>query len=127
MSATSFTTRVCLVTLVLAGATFLAAPEAKSITYGEPDCADIATNTDCRHPNTVNLTAFGYRGGSRLVSNVRGTGTLLMENAERFIILTAGHVARSFLNSLANGNDVSIGVSFDAKIDVDLPWIGPIA
>jgi hypothetical protein len=127
MSATSFTTRVCLVTLALAGATFLAAPEAKSITYGEPDCADIATNTDCWHPNTVNLTSFGYRGGSRLVSNLRGTGTLLVENADRFVILTAGHNANAFLDRLRDGSDVHIGVSFDAKIDVDLPWIGPIA
>jgi len=127
MSETSFTTRVCLVTLALAGALFLAAPDAKAITYGEPDCEDNATNTGCWHPNTVSLTSFGYRGGSRLVSNTRGSGTLLAENADRFVILTAGHIANTFIERLANGVDAIIGVSFDAKIVVDMPWMGPIA
>jgi hypothetical protein len=127
MSATSFTIRLCLVTLAFAGVAFLAAPDAKAITYGERDCADNTTNTDCRHPNTVQLTQFGYRGGSRLIANGRATGTLLAEDADRFIILTAGHVASGMLDVLQRVPDAEIGVSFDAKIVRDMPWIGVLA
>ena len=126
MSESSFTMRLCLVTLALAGATFLAAPETQAITYGEPDCDDIATNTNCSHPNTVTLVGFGPRP-RRLVSNVRGSGTLLAANADRFVILTAAHVNSFFLSRFETGQITTIGVSFDAKNVIDLPWIGPLS
>ena len=113
MSISSFTVRLCLTTLTLVGAAFLATPEAQAITYGEADCQDNATNTGCRHPSTVSLSSF--RGVS--TAGVRCTGTLLTEDADRFVILTAGHCASEMLERLQDGRDQYIGVSFDAKID----------
>jgi len=108
MSATSFTIRLCLVTLAFAGVTFLVAPEAQAITYGEPDCEDNATNTGCWHPGTVSLSNFP--------SGPKCSGTLLAEDADRFIILTAGHCVSAMLESIQDGRANNIGVSFDAKI-----------
>jgi hypothetical protein len=121
MSGSSVTLRLCLVTLALAGVTFLAAPEARSITYGEPDCIDNRTNTGCLHPNAVSLSGF-YRGAS----TARCSGSLLAENADRFIILTAAHCASTFLHRIQNRGE-PVGVSFDAEIVKDLPHIGPHA
>lgn len=113
MSMKSYTTRFCLITLVLAAVAFGAAPEAQAITYGEPDCQDNATNTGCRHPSTVSLSSFQ----SVSVAAVRCSGTLLAADADRFIILTAGHCVSEMLERLQDGRNEYIGVSFDAKID----------
>jgi hypothetical protein len=125
MTTTSSTARLCLVTLALAGLTFLAAPEAHAVTYGEPDCIDNATNTGCLHPNVVIVGTFRWEGRRyRVVS--RCSGSLLAENEDRFIILTAGHCASSFLYRSQNFGE-TVGVSFDAEIVRDLPRIGPAA
>ena len=112
MSVTSFTIRLCLTALALAGIAFLATPEAKAITFGEADCEDNATNTRCRHPGTVSLSSFQ----SVSAATVRCSGTLLAEDANRFIILTAGHCVSEMLERLQDGRDKQLGVSFDAKI-----------
>ena len=114
MSETSLTMRLYLVTLAFAGVAFLAVSDAQAITFGEPDCIDNATNTGCLHPNTVSLC--GFSGG---VSAFRCSGTLLTENADRIVILTAGHCASGWIS----GNQVGfgLGVSFDAEIVRDRP------
>jgi len=127
MSETAFTTRFFLATLALAGATFLTTLEARAITYGEPDCENNATNEGCRHPNTVQLSTFGPRGGRPLVANSRCSGSLIAKDANRFIILTAGHCGSSFIRRLRDGVDRDLGVTFDAEIIRDLPQIGPVA
>ncbi|MDH3521678.1 MAG: hypothetical protein OEM49_14605 [Myxococcales bacterium] len=112
MTQKAFTARFCLATLVFAGAAFLAVAEAQAITYGEPDCEGNATNTRCRHPGTVSLSSFQ----SVSAATVRCSGTLLAEDANRFIILTAGHCVSEMLERLQDGRDKQLGVSFDAKI-----------
>jgi hypothetical protein len=102
--------RLCLVTLAFAGVTFLATPEANAITYGEPDCIDNRTNAGCLHPNVVSLTSFDGR-----FSTARCSGSLLAEDSERFVILTAGHCASGFLRRINNRGE-RLGVSFDAEI-----------
>ena len=100
--------RLGLAVLVVAGLLVLGTPTARAITYGEPDCEDNATNTGCRHPNTVSLSTFP--------TGPKCTGTLLAEDADRFVILTAGHCVVAMLRHIQNGNATTIGVSFDAKI-----------
>jgi len=119
MTEKSITTRFYLVTMALAGAMFLAVAQAEAVTYGEPDCEDNAANTGCRHPSTVSLSGFE----SVSVAAVRCSGTLLAEDANRFVILTAGHCASEMLERLQDGRNRYIGVSFDAEIDRNgLQW-----
>jgi hypothetical protein len=102
--------------------------EARAITYGQPDCADNATNTDCLHPNTVSLSGFREPQageGASLISFLRCSGSLLSADAERFVILTAGHCASGYLAALQDGSIVDVGVSFDAEIARDLPNVSP--
>jgi len=127
MSATSFTTRHFLVALALAGVAFFSVPEARAITYGEPDCVDNSTNTGCLHPNTVQLTGFRPRGGRPFVGNGRCSGSLIAEDANRFVILTAGHCGTGWIQDLNAGLDLDLGVSFDAEIIRDVPSVGPVA
>jgi hypothetical protein len=108
MSNSPFRARLRLVALALAAVVALAASEARSITYGEPDCEDNATNTGCRHPSTVSLSNFP--------TGPKCSGTLLAEDANRFIILTAGHCAVIMLEWIQKGRANTIGVSFDARI-----------
>jgi hypothetical protein len=98
-----------LTAITLAGVTFLAAPEAQSITYGEQDCIDNGTNTGCRHTNVVSLALFTPYSH---IYTFLCSGTLLEEDADRFVILTAAHCASYFLAHRFQ----SVGVSFDAEI-----------
>ena len=121
--------RLSLAALALVGTAILATPEATAITYGEPDCTDIATNTGCRHPNTVSLSGFRKPTASEdtesLISFLRCSGTLLSKDADRFVVLTAGHCASAYLSGLQDGSLSNVGVSFDALIVRDLPQISP--
>jgi len=101
-------------------AILLGAPNANAITGGEHDCADNANNIDCRHPNTASIS--GFKNG---VSFVQCSGTLLAENSDRFVILTAGHCVKAYLNQLATGGIDTVGISFDAEVTKDLPEYGP--
>ena len=93
----------------------LLAGQAKAITYGTPDCANNATNTGCAHPNTVNLSGF-RPDGNGLLSSIRCTGSLLRNEADWLIILTAGHCVAAYLDGLQSGALAEVGVSFDAQI-----------
>ena len=111
------------------GAAILTAPQADAITYGEPDCADLSENIDCLHTNTVSLSGFrrpapGEETDS-YISFLRCSGSLLSKDTDRFVILTAGHCASAYLSGLQDGSLVDVGVSFDAKIEKDLPQISP--
>lgn len=105
------------------------APDASAITYGEPDCASLSENTDCLHTNTVSLSGFREPAPDEVadsyISFLRCSGSLLSKDANRFIILTAGHCASAYLSGLQDGSLVDVGVSFDAKIEKDLPQISP--
>jgi len=105
----------------LTGIAILAAPEAAAITYGEPDCDDNDTNFNCEHPNTVSLSGFRVGAGGQFISSIRCSGSLLSVDADRFVILTAGHCASAYLSGLAPGGTlVDVGVSFDAAIVKDI-------
>jgi hypothetical protein len=52
---------------------------------------------------------------------------LIAEDANRFVILTAGHCGTSWIQRLNAGLDRDLGVSFDAEIIRDLPSVGPVA
>ena len=129
MERPSLAAQLSLAALALVGTAILATPEATAITYGEPDCTDIATNTGCRHPNTVSLSGFREPTASEdtesLISFLRCSGTLLSKDADRFVILTAGHCASAYLSGLQDGSLSNVGVSFDALIVRDLPQISP--
>jgi hypothetical protein len=107
----------------------LAMPRAaQAITYGQPDCQDNATNTNCLHPNTVSLSGFRAPNAGEqasLVSSIRCSGSLLSVDEFRFVILTAGHCASAYLSGLQGGSLVDLGVSFDAEIVRDLAAISP--
>jgi hypothetical protein len=107
--------------LALLGLGNLAAPAAKAITYGKPDCAEGA---ECRYPNTVSLSGFRppLEGeGTEPVSFLRCSGSLLdYVPGERFVILTAGHCASGYLLGLRDGTLVNVGVSFDPVIKRDV-------
>jgi Trypsin len=127
----SYFGRLGLAAAAIAAAAILQIPEAKAITYGEPDCEDIATNFKCEHPNTVSLSGFReptpaeeelVEAGT-LISFVRCSGSLLAEDDNRFVILTAGHCASAYLAGLQDGSIKEVGVSFDAKIVKDLTAI----
>lgn len=109
------------------GAAILTASSASAITYGEPDCADLSENIDCLHTDTVSLSGFREpRPGEETdsyVSFLRCSGSLLSKSPDRFVILTAGHCASAYLAGLQDGSLVDVGVSFDAKIEKDLPQI----
>ena len=118
---------VLLGALLAVAALGLAAHEAKAITFGEPDCDDNATNSNCRHPNTVSVSGFRASGPNEPpvdgVSSVRCSGSLLSKNADRFVILTAGHCASAYIAGLQSGGLIDVGVSFDALIERDVPQI----
>ena len=113
------------------GAAILGSTEARAITYGEPDCADLAQNTGCHHTNTVSLSGFRAPAAGEetdsYVSFLRCSGSLLSKDDDRFVILTAGHCASAYLAGLQDGSLVDVGVSFDAKIERDLQQISPTA
>jgi hypothetical protein len=123
--------RLGLAALALAGAATLWAPESMAITYGEPDCTDLATNTGCQHANTVSLSGFRKPTQDEesktdsLISFLRCSGSLLTKDADRFVILTAGHCASAYLAALEDQSIIEVGVSFDALIERDLPQISP--
>jgi Trypsin len=89
--------------------------QAAAITYGRPDCTDNAANTGCEHPNTVSLSGFRPEG-SGLVSSVRCSGSLLQDEADWLVVLTAGHCVAAYLDGLQSGALAEVGVSFDALI-----------
>jgi Trypsin len=113
--------------IAVAGVVALGTPHASAITYGEPDCTDFADIETCQHPNTVSLSGFREPTDAEkefttsLISSVRCSGSLLSRNEDRFVILTAGHCASAYLSGLDDGSLAEVGVSFDAKIDRDLP------
>jgi len=128
MTRSSSALRSVSLVLALLGLGSLAAPAAKAITYGKPDCVDNATNTGCLHPNTVSLSGFRPpRAGeaAEAVSSVRCSGSLLSKDDDRFVILTAAHCASAYLSGLQDGTLIDVGVSFDAEIERDLPLISP--
>ena len=105
------------------GAVSLASPQAQAITYGEPDCTDLAQNIGCHHPNTVSLSGFRAPApgeAAEYVSFLRCSGSLLSKDDDRFIILTAGHCASAYLAGLQDGSLLDVGVSFDPKIERDI-------
>ena len=108
----------------------LAATEARAITFGEPDCADNATNTGCAHPNAVSVSGFRAAGPGEPpvdgVSSVRCSGSLLSKDDQRIVILSAGHCVSAYLAGLQDGSLIDVGVSFDALIERDLPQISPL-
>jgi hypothetical protein len=123
-----------LAAIALVGAALLAAPGADAITYGEQDCSDFSNDATCHHPNTVSLSGFRaptdaekLNGTTSDISSIRCSGSLLSNSADRFEILTAGHCASAYLVGLQDGSLVDVGVSFDPKIDRDLPQISPTA
>ena len=119
--------RLGLAGLVIVAVAALAVPSSKAITYGDPDCTDFQDADTCQHPNTVSLSGFREPTEAEqeftdsLVSFTRCSGSLLSKNDDRFVILTAGHCASAYLAGLADGSLVDVGVSFDAKIERDLP------
>jgi hypothetical protein len=119
--------RLWMAPLALAGVIFLAPPDAQAITYGEPDCVDNLNNEECLHPNTVSLSGFRRYSGANLRSTFRCSGSLIAEDADRFVVLTAAHCAVGWIDRLDRGVDVAVGVSFDAEIIRDLPNEGIVA
>lgn len=121
--------RLALTAAALVGTGILATPGANAITYGRADCTDLSQNIGCQHPNTVSLSGFreptADEDTDSLISFVRCSGSLLSKNADRLVILTAGHCASAYLSGLQDGSLVDVGVSFDAKIVKDLPQISP--
>jgi hypothetical protein len=113
--------------LALAGwLTAAGAPDARAITFGEPDCLDNASNTGCLHPNTVSVSGFrAPREGEDVdaVAFGRCSGSLLAKDPERIIVLSAGHCVSFFISAIADGTLIDIGVSFDAQIVRDIPDI----
>lgn len=125
MGGSLFAARLSLAGMAVVGAAILAVPEAKAITYGMPDCTDFDDSTSCEHPNTVSLSGFRPATASdetdeTLVSFVRCSGSLLSKDADRFVILTAGHCASAYLSGLQDESIRFVGVSFDPKIDKDV-------
>ena len=90
--------------------------QAGAITYGRLDCTDNATNTGCDHPNTVSLSGFRPQG-TGLISSIRCSGSLLRDEGDWLVILTAGHCASAYLDGLQSGAIADVGVSFDALIE----------
>ncbi|MGH6934101.1 MAG: trypsin-like serine protease [Dongiaceae bacterium] len=111
--------------LVLAGVISLTATDAQAITYGQQDCTVPADNVGCQFPETVSLSGFRLPTAADnttedLVSFGRCSGSLLSKDAERIVILTAGHCASGYLGDLQSGAIVDVGVSFDAVIERDV-------
>lgn len=103
-----------------------AAPDARAITFGEPDCTDNLNNLGCRHSNTVSLSGFAAAPvGSGLdgVAFGRCSGSLLGKDDEKVFILTAGHCVSFYIGALQDGTLIDVGVSFDAEIVRDIPAI----
>jgi hypothetical protein len=103
-------------TALVASVAALICGEAAAITYGRPDCVDNAANLGCDHPNTVSLSGFRPQGGG-LVSSIRCSGSLLRDEGDWLVILTAGHCVAAYLNGLQTGALAGVGVSFDALIE----------
>lgn len=133
MGGPSFAARLSLAVVAIAGTAILGMPQAKAITYGVEDCDELATNTGCEHPNTVSLSGFREPTpgeaeevpGVTLISSIRCSGSVLKEDDDRFVILTAGHCASAYLAALQDETIKEVGVSFDARIEKDLQDISP--
>ena len=124
-----------LLTCAAFGALVLAAfgsspPEARAITFGQPDCVNNSMNDGCLHPNTVSLSGFRLPNEDELgvgaVSEGRCSGSLLRKDDERIVILTAGHCVSLYLVLLQSGQLIDVGVSFDAEIVRDVSVDPPL-
>lgn len=112
--------------MLAAGVLAVAVPEARAITYGEPDCTNNQNNIGCEHPNVVSLSGFAPPPDGSGIDGVgfgRCSGSLLAKDDEKIVILTAGHCVSFYSGALADGTLIDVGVSFDAEIERDIPDI----
>ncbi|MDH3474265.1 MAG: hypothetical protein OEM59_11285 [Rhodospirillales bacterium] len=98
--------------------------EARAITFGEEDCVDNLSNTDCAHPNVVSLSGFRNPverdNTTEPVSSGRCSASVLRKHSDKIVFLTAGHCVSFYIAALESGQLVHLGVSFDAAIEKDV-------
>jgi secreted trypsin-like serine protease len=98
------------IVLVLIAAASLASPmTAGAITFGEPDVNN-------EYPNVASVR--GIEEAENL-ARVSCSGSLLHRDAEKIVILTAGHCTDAWAAQIAAGSLDSVGVSFDQNNQVN--------
>jgi hypothetical protein len=100
------------VTAALLAAGLVASNSAQAITYGTPDCDDDGV-TNCGNPNVVLLATYRRDGRSGMACS----GTLVDHVSGYYLFLTAGHCTSQWTGFIAQGFAVSVGVSFDGKVE----------
>ncbi len=99
----------------------LGAAPARALTYGQPDCADNATSTGCRHPNVVALQSvlvedLGNGVTAYSLAGARCSGSLLQKTRSRVLFLTAAHCAQAWMRAFAFGAANQVAVSFEGTV-----------
>jgi hypothetical protein len=93
-------------------ALFILSSTAQAITYGETDCDQNEQN--CKHPNVVVISGFNTNGIT--TTGTRCSGTLIHYDANKVVILSAGHCTAGAERRLYSGVISTVGVSFDPVI-----------